>query len=170
MMNPKKTNKWCSKAWEKKVKEYSSIFPLSSSNKPLIHFENMFNLLKGDVEKVFIRTGETCYVVKGKEVVCKINTLLMIRYTSGSCECIAGYNAEGVSRCAPEDRFNLLTGIKLATARAENDYNNYYRKLLHKYYSSSISLAGGLNTLLNNCSTQLIHNNCQFIPSLMDKK
>ena len=169
-MNPKKTAKWCSKKWEKMLKEYSSLSPLSSSLKPLIPFENLFNLLKGDVEKVFIRTGETHYVVKGKEVVCKINTLLMIRYTSGSCECIAGYNAKGVSKCAPEDKFNLLTGIKLATARAENDYNNYYLKILHKYHSSSISLAEKLDTLLDDCSIQLAHNNYQFIPSLIDKK
>lgn len=135
-----------------------------------IPFEGVFDLQRGEVEKVFINTKDAHYIVSNRQVTCTIETFLKVRYKSGKFLIISTYTATGVSKCAPEDRFNLLTGIKLATARAENNYNTYYLKILHKYYSSSVSLAEKLSTLLDDCSIQLAHNNCQFIPSLIDKK
>ena len=132
--------------------------------------ENGLNLLRGEAEKTFIYTGDACYRVNSREIECNINTILKIRYKSGKTYNLATYTASGVSKCAPGDKFNLLTGIKLATARAENDYNTYYFKLLDKYFKSISTFASRIDCLRDNCMSQLIHNNQHFIPSLIDKE
>ena len=133
-------------------------------------FENMFDLHKGEVEKVFINTKDAHYIVSNSQVTCTIETFLKVRYKSGKSQTISTYIATGVSKCAPDDKFNLLTGIKLATARAENDYNTYYVKSLDKYFKSISTFASRMDCLMNNCMSQLFHNNHHFIPSLIDKE
>ena len=135
-----------------------------------IPFEGMFDLHKGEVEKVFINTKDAHYIVSNNQVICRIETFLKVRYKSGKFQIISTYTATGASKCAPDDRFNLLTGIKLATARAENDYNTYYFKLLDKYFKSISTFASRIDCLRDNCMSQLIHNNQHFIPSLIDKE
>ena len=135
-----------------------------------IPFEGMFDLHKGEVEKVFINTKDAHYIVSNNQVTCTIETFLKVRYKSGKSQTISTYTATGVSKCAPDDKFNLLTGIKLATARAENDYNTYYFKLLDKYFKSVSTFASRMDCLRDNCMSQLIHNNQHFIPSLIDKE
>ncbi len=135
-----------------------------------IPFAEMFNLLQGEVEKVFINTKDPHYIVSNNQVICTIETFLKVRYKSGKSQVISTYTATGVSKCAPDDKFNLLTGIKLATARAENDYNKYYFKLIDKYFGAISTFAGCLDNLRDNCMSQLMHNNEHFIPSLIDKK
>lgn len=135
-----------------------------------IPFEAMFDLHRGEVEKVFINTKDAHYVVSNSQITCSIETFLKVRYKSGKSQTISGYTATGVSKCAPDDKFNLLTGIKLATARAENDYNTYYFKLLDKYFKSISTFASRMDCLRDNCMSQLIHNNQHFIPSLIDKE
>lgn len=135
-----------------------------------IPFEGMFDLQMGEVEKVFINTKEAHYIVSNSQVTCTIETFLKVRYKSGKSQTIDQYKAVGVSKCAPDDRFNLLTGIKLATARAENDYNTYYSKLFAKYINNLSSFKEALDYVQENCETQLIHNKQRFIPSLIDKK
>jgi hypothetical protein len=130
----------------------------------------MFNLQKGEVEKVFINTKDAHYIVSNSQVTCTIETFLKVRYKSGKSQIISTYTATGISKCAPDDKFNLLTGIKLATARAENDYNTYYFKLLDKYFKSISTFASRMICLRDNCMSQLMHNNEHFIPSLVDKK
>ena len=132
--------------------------------------ERMFDLRKGEVEKVFINTKDAHYIVSNNQVICTIETFLKIRYKSGKSQIIDTYEAKGISKCAPDDKFNLLTGIKLATARAENDYNKYYFKLTDKYFNAVSTFAGSLDNLGDNCMSQLMHNNEHFIPSLIDKK
>lgn len=135
-----------------------------------IPFAEMFDLLKGEVEKVFINTKDPHYIVSNNQIVCTIETFLKVRYKSGKSQVISTYTATGVSKCAPDDKFNLLTGIKLSTARAENDYNKYYFKLTDKYLDAISTFAGCLGNLRDNCMSQLMHNNEHFIPSLIDKK
>ena len=135
----------------------------------LMHF-GMFNLSKGRVEKVFIETMDAHYIINNRGVTCMIKTYLKVRYTSGKSEIIDSYEAKGISKCAPDDRFNILTGIKLATARAENNYNAYYSKLIDKYFDSISTFASRLDCLRDNCISQLMHNNEHFIPSLIDKE
>ena len=135
-----------------------------------IPFAEMFDLRKGEVEKVFINTKDAHYIVSNNQVICTIETFLKIRYKSGKSQIIDTYEAKGVSKCAPGDKFNLLTGIKLATARAENDYNTYYLKLLDKYFKSISTFASRMDCLRDNCMSQLMHNYEHFIPSLIDKK
>lgn len=136
----------------------------------LIPFENMLDLHKGEVKKVFINTKDAHYIVSNSQVTCTIETFLKVRYKSGKSQIIDTHRAAGISKCAPDDKFNLLTGIKLATARAENDYNAYYIKLLNKYFKSISTFASRMDCLRDNCMSQLIHNNQHFIPSLVDKK
>lgn len=143
-----------------------SIFDVIS----FIPFAGMFDLNKGEVEKVFINTKDAHYIVNNNQVICTIETLLKVRYKSGKSQVIESYKAGGVSKCAPDDKFNLLTGIKLATARAENDYNTYYFKLIKKYLNSVNSFADELEYLQKNCDSQLVHNSLKFIPSLIEKK
>ena len=133
-------------------------------------YEGMFDLLRGEVEKVFINTKDANYTVGHNQVVCTIDTVLKVRYKSGEADSITTYKATGVSKCAPDDKFNLLTGIKLATARAENDYNTYYFKLIDKYFKSISTFASRMDCLRDKCMSQLIHNNQHFIPSLIDKE
>ena len=133
-------------------------------------FAEMFDLHNGEVEKVFINTEDAHYIVSNSQITCNIETSLKVRYKSGKSQTISTYTATGVSKCAPDDKFNLLTGIKLATARAENDYNTYYFKLLDKYFKSVTTFASRMNCLKDNCRSQLIHNNQHFIPSLIDKE
>ena len=135
----------------------------------LIPFEGMFDLNKGEVEKVFINTKDAHYIVSNNQVICTIETFLKVRYKSGKSQTISTYTATGVSKCAPDDKFNLLTGIKLATARAENDYNTYYSKLIDRYFKSISTFASRMDYLRDNCMSQLIHNQ-DFIPSLIDKE
>lgn len=135
-----------------------------------IPFENMLDLLLGEVEKVFIDTKDAHYIVSHNKVTCSVETILKVRYKSGKAASITTYRATGVSKCAPEDKFNLLTGIKLATARAENDYNTYYFKLIDKYFKTISTFASRLDCLRDDCMAQLIHNNQHFIPSLIDKE
>ena len=135
-----------------------------------IPFEAMFDLHRGEVEKVFINTKDAHYIVSNSQVTCTIETFLKVRYKSGKSQIISVYTATGVSKCAPDDKFNLLTGIKLATARAENDYNTYYFKLLDKYFKSISTFASRMDCLRDNCMSQLIHNTQHFIPSLIDKE
>ena len=135
-----------------------------------IQFAGMFDLHYGEVEKVFINTEDAHYIVSNSQITCNIETFLKVRYKSGKSQTISTYTATGVSKCAPDDKFNLLTGIKLATARAENDYNTYYFKLLDKYFKSISTFASRMDCLRNNCMSQLIHNNQHFIPSLIDKE
>lgn len=135
-----------------------------------IPFEEMFDLHRGEVEKVFINTKDAHYIVSNSQITCDIETFLKVRYKSGKSQIISAYTATGVSKCAPDDKFNLLTGIKLATARAENDYNTYYLKLLDKYFKSVSTFASRMDCLRDNCMSQLIHNNQHFIPSLIDKE
>lgn len=135
-----------------------------------IPFEGIFDLHGGEVEKVFINTKDAQYIVSNNQVTCTIETFLKVRYKSGKSRIIAQYKATGVSKCAPDDKFNLLTGIKLATARAENDYNTYYSKLIRKYLNSVDSFTDELEYLQENCDSQLIHNSLHFIPSLIEKK
>lgn len=155
------------------------IITMKSKNKSLfgaiktiavIPFAEMFDLNKGEVEKVFINTEDAHYAVSNNQVACTIDTLLKVRYKSGKSQTIDAYRATGVSKCAPDDKFNLLTGIKLATARAENDYNTYYFKSLDKYFKSISTFASRMDCLRDNCMSQLIHNNQHFIPSLIDKE
>lgn len=136
----------------------------------IIPFEGMFDLNKGEVEKVFINTKEAHYIVSSNQVICTIETFLKVRYKSGKSQVIENYKAKGASKCAPDDKFNLLTGIKLATARAENDYNNYYFKLLNKYFKSISTFASKMECLKSNCASQLVHNDLHFIPSLIENK
>lgn len=136
----------------------------------VIPFAEMFDLNKGEVEKVFINTEDAHYIVSNNQVTCTIDTLLKVRYKSGKSQTIDAYRATGISKCAPDDKFNLLTGIKLATARAENDYNTYYSKLIMKYLNSVGSFADKLEYLQENCDSQLVHNSLNFIPSLIEKK
>lgn len=133
-------------------------------------FGEVFDLNKGEVEKVFINTKDAHYIVSNNQVICTIDTFLKIRYKSGKSETIDVYKSKGVSKCAPDDKFNLLTGIKLATARAENDYNTYYSKLFAKYINNLSSFKEALDYVQENCEMQLIHNKQLFIPSLIDKK
>ena len=135
-----------------------------------VPFAEMFDLNKGEVEKVFINTKDAHYIVSNNQVTCTIETFLKVRYKSGKSQTVDTYKAIGVSKCAPDDKFNLLTGIKLATARAENDYNTYYFKLLDKYFKSISTFASRMDCLRDNCMSQLIHNNQHFIPSLIDKE
>jgi hypothetical protein len=99
-------------------------------------FAEMFDLRNGEVEKVFINTKDVHYIVSNNQVICTIETFLKIRYKSGKSQIIDTYEDKGISKCAPDNKFNLLTGIKLATARAEDNYNTYYFKLLDKYLKS----------------------------------
>lgn len=133
-------------------------------------FGGMFDLTQGEVEKVFINTKEAHYMVSNNQVICTMETFLKVRYKSGKSQIIRSHKAEGVAKCAPDDKFNLLTGIKLATARAENDYNTYYSKLIRKYLISVDSFADELEYLQENCESQLVHNSLKFIPSLIEKK
>ena len=133
-------------------------------------FEGMFDLQRGEVEKVFINTKDAHYIVSNNQVTCTIETFLKVRYKSGKSQTISTYTATGISKCAPDDKFNLLTGIKLATARAENDYNTHYFKLLDKYFKSISTFASRMDCLRDNCIYQLIHNNQDFIPSLIENK
>ena len=133
-------------------------------------YEGMFDLSRGEVEKVFINTKDANYTVGHNQVVCTIDTVLKVRYKSGKADSITTYKATGISKCAPDDKFNLLTGIKLATARAENDYNTYYFKLLDKYFKSISTFASEIVCLKDNCESQLAHNNLHFIPSLINKE
>ncbi len=135
-----------------------------------IPFEGMFDLQRGEVEKVFINTKDAHYIVSNNQVICTIEAFLKVRYKSGKSQTLSTYTATGVSKCAPDDKFNLLTGIKLATARAENDYNKYYIKLTDKYFNSISTFASKLDSLRANCDTQLVHNNQHFIPSLINKE
>lgn len=135
-----------------------------------IPFEGMVDLQRGEVEKVFINTKDAKYIVSNSRITCTIETFLKVRYKSGKSQIIAQYEATGISKCAPDDKFNLLTGIKLATARAENDYNTYYSKLIKKYLNSVGSFADELEYLQENCESQLVHNSLKFIPSLIEKK
>lgn len=146
--------------------------PLFSAieNMAVIPFVGMVDLQRGEVEKVFINTKDAHYIVSNKQITCTIETFLKVRYKSGKSQTIYQHKATGVSKCAPDDKFNLLTGIKLATARAENDYNTYYSKLFAKYINNISSLKEELDYVKENCETQLIHNKHHFIPSLIDKK
>ena len=146
-----------------------SLFPAIQSI-AFLPFEGMFDLQRGEVEKVFINTKDAHYIVSNSQVTCTIETLLKVRYKSGKSQTIDRYKATGVSKCAPDDKFNLLTGIKLATARAENDYNTYYSKFIDKYFKSISTFASKLDGLRANCDTQLAHNNQRFIPSLIENK
>lgn len=127
------------------------------------------DLYKGKIEKVFIQTKTAIYTVCNKEVTCKIEAPLKVRFKSGKTQTIGHYVAEGVAKCAPEDKFNLATGIKLATARAENDYNEHYFKKLSQYHSVIESFANSVEVLMANCSEQFNHNNKHFIPSITEK-
>lgn len=149
------------------MKSKSKSFPDVIS---FIPFGGMFDLNRGEVKKVFINTEDAHYIVSNNQVICTIQTFLKVRYKSGKSQIIDSHKAEGVSKCAPDDKFNLLTGIKLATARAENDYNTYYSKLIKKYLISVDSFANKLDDLQDNCNSQLIHNSLNFIPSLIEKK
>ena len=132
--------------------------------------EGIVDLQRGEVEKVFINTKDAKYIVSNSRITCTIETFLKVRYKSGKSQTIAQYEATGVSKCAPDDKFNLLTGIKLATARAENDYNTYYSKLIDKYFKSISTFASRMDCLRDNCMSQLAHNSLNFIPSLIEKK
>ena len=48
-----------------------------------IPFEGMFDLHKGEVEKVFINTKDAHYNVSNSQVTCTIETFLKVRYKSG---------------------------------------------------------------------------------------
>lgn len=119
------------------------------------------------IEKYYIKTDNPIYTIGNNKVTCTIGTFLKGKFNDGTSKALACYYGRGKSKCSPEDKFDLVKGIKIATARAENDYHKHFVKVLDKQIEGLGTEIDALYTLTDDCASQIAHNNA-YVHSLIE--
>jgi len=120
------------------------------------------------VEKYFIKTSNPTYTIGDNKVVCTIHTVLACRFSNGMVASLEAYTSDGVAKCAKEDKFNIETGIKLATVRAENKYHKHYMKSFARMTEILEAAKVATDNITADCECQIIHNNA-YVDKLLSE-